>query len=136
MAQPTIYTKVWSTRLLSISARVLAAVFAGLLLVGPGLHAQQGVSEKDVPGVLQRCAQCHGPALQMSKLNLSTREGMLKGGEKGPSVIPGNAEASPLYRRISGLQKPAMPMAPVPALTSAEVELVKNWIDQGARWPA
>ena len=83
MAQPAVYKRVRSIRLLSISARVLAAVFAGLFLVGPGLRAQQGVSEKEVPGVLQRCVQCHGPALQMSKLNLSTREGMLKGGDHG-----------------------------------------------------
>src|SRR5438034_10131378 len=85
MAQPAVYKRVRSIRLLSISARVLAAVFAGLFLVGPGLRAQQGVSEKEVPGVLQRCVQCHGPALQMSKLNLSTREGMLKGGDHGRS---------------------------------------------------
>ena len=70
----------------------------------------------------------------MSKLDLSTREGMLKGGEKGPAIVPGDAEASPLYRRIAGLQAPAMPMAPVPALNAQEIELVKNWINQGAKW--
>src|SRR6266850_2491029 len=91
MAQSAVYKKVWTIRLLSISARVLAAFFAGLLLVGPGLHAQQGVSEKEVLGVLQRCVQCHGPALQMSKLDLSTREGMLKGGDHGVALVPGNA---------------------------------------------
>ncbi len=36
MAQPTGYKRVWSIRLFSISTRVLAAVFAGLFLVGPG----------------------------------------------------------------------------------------------------
>src|SRR5450432_1917804 len=100
-----------------------------------GLQAQQ-VSETDVQAALKRCGQCHGPTLQMSKLDLSTREGMLKGGEKGPAIVPGDAEASPLYRRISGLQMPAMPMPPVPALNASEVELIKNWINQGAKMTA
>ena len=109
------------------------ALVAYVAVLSPGLQAQQ-VSEADVQAALKRCSQCHGPMLQMSKLNLSTREGMLKGGEKGPAIVPGDAEASPLYRRISGLQTPAMPMAPVPALNAQEIELVKNWINQGAKW--
>src|SRR5258706_15970343 len=104
-------------------------------LFSQGLRAQQ-VSETDVQAVLKRCGQCHGPTLQMSKLDLSSREAMLKGGEKGPAIVPGDAEASPLYRRVAGLQAPAMPMPPVPALNAQEVELVKNWINQGAKMTA
>ncbi len=70
----------------------------------------------------------------MSKLDLRTREGMLKGGENGPALVPGNASASLLYKRITGQQQPLMPMAPVPALTAKEIALVKDWIDQGAIW--
>src|SRR5262244_2036227 len=132
MAQPALYKRAWSIRLASISARVLAAVFAGLFLVGPGLHAQQGISEKEVLGVLQRCVQCHGPALQMSKLNLSTREGMLKGGDHGVALVPGNAEESLIYKRITGLMKPAMPLATVSALTNEEIAAVRDWINAGA----
>src|SRR5499425_1604040 len=132
MAQPAVYKRVWSIRLLSISARVLAAVFAGLLLVGPGLHAQQGVSEKEALGVLQRCLQCHGPALQMSKLDLSTREGMLKGGDHGAALVPGNAEESLIYKRITGQVTPAMPMAPLAPLTGEEIAAVRDWINAGA----
>src|SRR5947208_5923405 len=132
MAQPTVYKRVWNIRLLSISVRVLAAVFAGLLLVGPGLHAQQAVPEKEALGVLQRCLQCHGPALQMSKLNLSTREGMLKGGDHGVALVPGNAEESLIYKRITGQVKPAMPLAPVPELTNDEIAAVRDWINAGA----
>ena len=115
-------------------ALVLIACTAVIVELTPGLQAQQQVSQADVQAVLQRCAQCHGTNLQMSKLNLSTREGMLKGGESGPSIIPGNAEASPLYRHIAGLQTPAMPMAPVPALNAQQIGLIKDWINQGAKW--
>src|SRR6266849_1534190 len=114
----------------------LIACTAVILTWSPGLRAQKQVSEVDAQAVLKRCSQCHGPTLQMSKLNLTTREGILKGGENGPAVVPGNAEASPLYRRVAGLQTPAMPMAPVPALNAQEVALLKDWIDQGAKWPS
>jgi hypothetical protein len=105
----------------------------------PQAHAQtkvsaDPVSANDVLPVLQRCFQCHGPSLRMSKLDLSSRDGMLRGGEKGPALVPGNAEASPLYRRVTGFEQPSMPMPPVPALNAAEVALVKNWINQGAKW--
>src|ERR1700682_2770180 len=113
-------------------AAALIACTAVTLPWSPRSQAQQP-SELDAQAVLKRCSQCHGAMLQMSKLDLSTREGMLKGGEKGPAVVPGNAEASPLYRRVAGLQTPAMPMAPVPALNAQEVALLKDWINQGAK---
>src|SRR6516165_11898213 len=100
----------------------------------PRAHAQTRVSANDVLPILQRCFQCHGPSLKMSKLDLSSRDGMLKGGEKGPALVPGSADASPLYRRVAGLEQPRMPMAPVPALNAAENALLKSWIDQGAKW--
>ncbi|HWY49290.1 MAG TPA: PSD1 and planctomycete cytochrome C domain-containing protein [Bryobacteraceae bacterium] len=113
------------------------ASFASLVLLT--LHSQPAaqkaqVTDKEVRPILERCLQCHGEAIQMSKLDLRTREAMLKGGEKGPALVPGDAAASSLYKRISGTQLPVMPMPPVPALNASEIALVKNWIDQGAQW--
>jgi hypothetical protein len=78
----------------------------------------------------QKCLQCHGEAVQMSGLDLRTLETILKGGEKGPAIVPGNAEASMLYRRVAGLDKPIMPMAPLPPLTRQEIAVLKSWIDR------
>ncbi len=108
---------------------------AAAVILSIQLAAQKPqVTDKQVLPILERCFQCHGEAIQMSKLDLRTREGMLKGGEKGPSVVPGNATASALYKRITGQQQPLMPMPPVPALSAKEIALVKDWIDQGAQW--
>jgi hypothetical protein len=91
-------------------------------------------SDEGVFSILkQKCLQCHGESVQMSGLDLRTPESMLKGGASGPAVVPGNAEASLIYRRVAGLEKPAMPLAPLPPLTSQEVEIIKTWIDRGAR---
>jgi hypothetical protein len=69
----------------------------------------------------------------MSGLDLRTLETMLKGGEKGPAIVPGDAEASLLYRRVAGLEKPVMPMAPMPPLMPREIAILKSWINGGAK---
>ncbi|HXB70981.1 MAG TPA: PSD1 and planctomycete cytochrome C domain-containing protein [Candidatus Acidoferrales bacterium] len=94
------------------------------------------VSDKEVLPIVERCLQCHGPTLRMSGLDLRTREGMLKGGTHGPALVPGNAEGSLLYKRVAGLEAPIMPMPPVPALNPEEVGLIRDWINQGAKWAA
>jgi len=95
------------------------------------------VSEKAVLQVLEaKCFQCHGEALRMANLDLRTRESMLKGGDKGPAVAPGNADDSLLIHRVTGKVAPRMPMAPMPPLSESEIAVLKGWINQGAVWHA
>ncbi len=121
----------WSTRWL-----LAAAVLIGAATQTPRLTAQKAqVTEKEVLPILEKkCFQCHGEALKMSNLDLRTREGMLKGGDKGPAMMPGKAADSLLFQRVSGLQQPQMPMAPLPGLSASEIAVLKDWIDQGANW--
>ena len=46
-----------------------------------------------------------------------------------------DAGGSRLYRRVAGLEQPAMPVQGDP-LTAAQLATLKNWIDQGATWDA
>src|SRR5437764_13513842 len=91
--------------------------------------AQEPVSfTKDIQPILQNsCWKCHGAAIQLSKLDLRTREAALKGGDHGPSLVPGKAEDSRLFRLVSGLEKPAMPMDG--KLTAEQIAAVKDWIE-------
>ena len=59
---------------------------------------------------------------------------MLKGGATGPAIAPGDGAGSLMMKRVTGQVQPAMPMAPVPALTAQEIATLKEWIDQGAKW--
>src|SRR5215510_9645186 len=72
------------------------------------------------------CWKCHGGSVQLSKLDLRTRESALKGGEKGPAIVPGKAEESRLYRLVAGLAKPAMPLDG--KLSTEQVSKIKDWI--------
>ena len=90
----------------------------------------------DVRPLLEaKCLGCHGEKLQLSKLDLRTRESAIAGGAHGPVLVPGQADKSRLYRQVAGLEEPAMPMRGE-ALTAAEIDTLKRWIDGGARWDA
>src|SRR5215472_12265275 len=103
----------------------------GLLSIGARGQKSQAA---EVSAILAKCQQCHGTAVQMSKVSVASRDALLQGGSHGPAIVPGNASESLLYKRITGQEKPAMPMAPIAPLTTAEIAAVKDWIDQGAPW--
>jgi len=79
----------------------------------------------------QNCLQCHGQTA-MSGLDLRSRDAALKGGQHGAAIVPADAESSRLYRRISGAEKPQMPMNG--HLTAEEIATIKDWINSGAAW--
>src|SRR5436305_14792478 len=59
---------------------------------------------RDIQPILQSsCYECHGPKKTKAKLRLDSRAGLLKGGETGAIVIPGNSEQSLIVRRLLGL---------------------------------
>jgi len=98
-----------------------------------GQDARSISFDTEIKPILEaRCVKCHGAAMQLGKLDLRNRQLALKGGEKGPAMLPGNPAQSILFQRISGVEKPAMPMDG--KLSDKEVEAVKLWIEQGAPW--
>jgi mono/diheme cytochrome c family protein len=86
------------------------------------------------PILAARCYSCHGPELQQNGLRLDSLEAILKGSTNSSVVMPGDSEKSPLVRRILGLDRPRMPYGG-PPLPADDVELIRKWIDQGARGP-
>jgi Planctomycete cytochrome C len=51
--------------------------------------------EKTIRPLLHdQCQSCHGAAKQKANLRLDSREGMLRGGDSGPAVVPGHPEKS------------------------------------------
>src|SRR5207245_3731505 len=75
-------------------------------------RAQESVSfTRDIQPILQNsCWKCHGEAMQLSKLDLRTLEGALKGGENGASIVPCKAEDRRLYLRVAVLERSTISM--------------------------
>src|SRR5947208_1026466 len=90
---------------------------AALLLVGSVAAVAQtkdvSFSRDVAPVLAAKCIQCHGKAPFMANLDLTTREGALKGGQHGPAIVPGDAVASHLYLRLTGKEQKQMPLGGV-----------------------
>ncbi|WP_397383412.1 c-type cytochrome domain-containing protein [Prosthecobacter sp.] len=89
------------------------------------------------PFLKANCISCHNKTTTKADLNMETPELMIKGGESGPSIIPGNGAESLIV--TASLHTKDMEMPP-PNNKSGAVNLIpeqiatlKAWIDQGAK---
>ena len=82
-----------------------------------------------------RCAGCHSGSGRQSGLDLSRRDLALRGGDRGPAIVPGKARESFLYRVLAHEAKPAMPKAGA-RFSETELATIAAWIDEGAPWAA
>lgn len=88
------------------------------------------------PALEASCYDCHGAGKVKGELRLDSRAAMLRGGATGqPAVVPGDALASLLVRRITLPQdhEDFMPSDGSPPLEPATVLQIIEWIDRGAR---
>ena len=91
----------------------------------------QEIFTKSVRALLtDKCLRCHGGEKTRSGLDLSNREGLLKGGDKGPVVVVGQSKASRLYQYVAHLDKPIMPPKE-DKLPDGAVAQLAAWIDSG-----
>ncbi len=89
------------------------------------------------PLLLKNCVGCHGPDLRRGSLRLDTAASALKGGDRGPAVIPGKSADSLLVQAVSGTEGvKEMPPKGKTKLTAEQIALVRAWIDAGAKHPA
>ncbi|MEZ6047435.1 MAG: DUF1549 domain-containing protein [Planctomycetaceae bacterium] len=114
--------------------------FAALPFFGDGLSAEENPADALLyqqqikPLLEKRCFACHGALKQESSLRVDSGEYLLKGGELGPAVVPGDLNESLLFQTITGEAGFLMPPEGDP-LTSEEIALIKNWIEAGAPLP-
>ncbi|MDE0106746.1 MAG: PSD1 and planctomycete cytochrome C domain-containing protein [Bryobacterales bacterium] len=122
--------------------KAVPALFLALALLGPAVvpgAADDGALEhfeKRVrPLLAENCYSCHSanaPSV-FANLRLDSRAGLLRGGDSGPVVVPGNASASLLLRAVRGQAKALMP--PTGQLSEEKIADLAVWVDAGAQWP-
>jgi cytochrome c553 len=78
-----------------------------------------------------KCVKCHGGQKTESGFNLTTREGLLKGGESGEAVVPGKSADSPMLKLLRHEDEPHMPKD-APKLSDEVIAKISAWIDAGA----
>jgi uncharacterized membrane protein len=106
----------------------------------PAPAKKTGVTfDKDIKPIVEKsCLKCHSGNRPKGRYDMSTLEGVLKGGPGGVAVQAGKSAESPLVHFVADLV-PEYEMPPIPkrkdfpALKKEEVALVRAWIDQGAK---
>ena len=86
------------------------------------------------PALEQRCSNCHNNTKTSGGLSLASYEALMKGGSKGPVIMPGNPSASDLFRRVTLTpdRSDFMPRNSKTPLNKNEVAAIGWWISQGA----
>jgi len=95
--------------------------------------------DRDVRPILaEHCFSCHGPdaAGRKAELRLDQSSGLFTPRKGGPPVVlKGNAAGSLLYLRITSADNPMPPVDAHLPLTSAQIDVIRRWIDAGADYP-
>ena len=85
------------------------------------------------------CIRCHGPEKPKGKLRLDNAAGVEKGGSSGETVVPGDPAKSSLYTSTILPASDDNVMPPTGKgdhLTPEQSDILKQWIKDGAKWPA
>jgi hypothetical protein len=123
------------------NGRAAAAVGVFALLAATVLSGQQIEFNRDIRPILSdQCFACHGPdaSKRKTKLRFDTEAGARIELAKGRfAIVPGDPEGSELVRRVTSSDT-AVRMPPAyagrAALRADEIERIRRWIAQGARW--
>ena len=87
------------------------------------------------PVLAAECYECHASAKKKGGLALDTRDGLLKGGESGPAIVPGQPDSSLLLQALRHTH-PTLKMPRNGAkLDARALANFAEWIRQGATDP-
>lgn len=115
----------------------LSALSAALLQTG--CSGEKPLTyQADIKPILEaNCIECHvpgGKGFEKTGLRMDSYDGLMKGTQFGPVIVPGSSVSSTLYRLVSGQADPSIRMPHGQAsLSEAEVSTLATWIDQGAK---
>jgi cytochrome c553 len=87
------------------------------------------------PVLATTCVKCHGGTKTENGLRVDRRESLLKGGDSGPAIVPGDPEKSPLIRALRYADD-NLKMPPAKKLPESVVADFERWVRDGATWPA
>src|SRR5262245_3070728 len=120
--------------------RVVAALLAtgwALLASARGAAAEDSEAAFEArvrPVLAGTCFPCHGGKKTSGGLRVDSREALVKGGNSGPAVVPGDPEGSLLVQAVRHTDAD-IKMPPGKKLPNRVTADLAAWIQQGAVWP-
>jgi hypothetical protein len=121
---------VWSVRL----TMPVAFLLLGSIASWARANDSESLFELKIRPVLAgTCSKCHGGKKTSHGLRVDSREALLKGGETGPAIVPGEPDRSLLIQALR-YSHPEFKMPPDRRLSNEVVADFAAWIKQGAVW--
>lgn len=116
-----------------ILAIVPLALSAGEAPADPAAFFEQSVR----PVLVEHCYACHSAETRSAGgLAVDNLDALVKGGDSGPAVVPGNVEQSLLLARVQDSDPATRMPRKRPALATNVIHALSTWIEHGAVWPA
>jgi len=84
------------------------------------------------PLLATHCYKCHGARKQEGEFRIDSLKSLLKGGESGAAVVPGEPSDSLL---VEAINYESYEMPPDKQLDKASIALLTKWVKMGAPWP-
>ncbi len=113
----------------------LLAWFLSFLSASAWSQSSEDFFEAEIrPLLAEHCWNCHGSETQWNGLRLDSIDAIMRGGDSGAALVPGNPDASLLYRAV--LRNQGLEMPPEDPLSERQVQAIRIWIESGAAWPA
>ncbi|HZU39027.1 MAG TPA: PSD1 and planctomycete cytochrome C domain-containing protein, partial [Gemmataceae bacterium] len=88
------------------------------------------------PVLAGTCLHCHDARKSRSGLRVDSRAALLRGGKRGPAIVPGQPEQSLLLHALKHDSQADVAMPPGKTLPANTVADFSHWIQAGAVWPA
>jgi cytochrome c553 len=108
------------------------------VIVGTPITAEQTkfFETKIRPVLMTKCAECHSATSKKLKggLLVDSREGLLRGGDTGPAIVPGDLEESLLIKAIA-FKDESLQMPPKAKLSDDVIQDFQTWVKMGAPDP-
>lgn len=126
------------------AARLLVVVWLAIIVVGraeaDAPTTQQSPEqleffEKKVrPLLAEHCYSCHsvGAKKVQAGLLVDSRDALLRGGDSGEAIVPGEPDTSLL---IEAVRYESYEMPPKGKLSDQDIETLEQWVSSGAAWP-
>ncbi|MEN9672224.1 MAG: hypothetical protein RL553_489, partial [Planctomycetota bacterium] len=109
------------------------------LIVPSGIAADKNnagekfFEEKVRPLLAEHCFSCHGLDKQKGGLKLDSKAAMIKGGDIGTAIIPGDPAASLMIKAVA--YEGDLKMPPKGKLNAKQIADLSSWVKMGAPWP-
>jgi hypothetical protein len=118
---------------------MVVAALSFLVMAIPALAAGEVSYKKDIRPILDDyCLNCHKPGgkgYKKNELDMRTYKSLMKGTKFGAVIKPGDSYTSILIQAVEGRVHPSirMPYGITGGLAKDKIELLRKWVQQGAK---